>query len=98
MQEYEDDFMVRFTHDTTAIEGNTMTMKETRELILHDKTPGGKELREVYEQTNSKKVFSSAIICDIIKTNIVQKTQQGCINLLHHFMLFFRLALKIVYK
>lgn len=61
MQAYEDEFVVRFTHDTTAIEGNTMTMKETRDLILFDRTPGGKELREVFEQINSKKAFSYVV-------------------------------------
>ena len=58
LKSYEDDFLVRFTCDTTAIEGNTLTMKETRELLLHERTPEGKTLREIYEQVNNKKAFS----------------------------------------
>lgn len=61
LQTCESEFMVRYTHDTTAIEGNTMTMQETRELILFDRTPGGKELREIFEQINSKKAFEYVV-------------------------------------
>ena len=57
LQSYENDFLVRFTCDTTAIEGNTLTMKETRELLLYERTPEGKTLREIYEQVNNKKAF-----------------------------------------
>lgn len=58
LQSYENDFLVRFTYDSTAIEGNTLTMEETRNLILHERTPDGKTLREIYEQINNKKAFS----------------------------------------
>lgn len=57
LQSYENDFLVRFTCDTTAIEGNTLTMKETRELLLYERTPEGKTLREIFEQVNNKKAF-----------------------------------------
>lgn len=58
LQSYENNFLVRFTYDSTAIEGNTLTMEETRNLLLYEKTPNGKTLREIYEQINNKKAFS----------------------------------------
>lgn len=58
LQSFENDFLVRFTYDSTAIEGNTLTIEETRNLLLYEKTPDGKTLREIYEQINNKKAFS----------------------------------------
>lgn len=58
LQSFENDFLVRFTYDSTAIEGNTLTMEETRDLLLYERTPDGKTLREIYEQIDNKKEFS----------------------------------------
>lgn len=51
-------FEVEYTHNSTAIEGNTLTLMETK-LLLEDKlSVGGKELREIYEVVNHNKAFS----------------------------------------
>lgn len=54
---YEQAFEIEYTHHSTAIEGNTLTLMETK-LILEDKiSVGGKNLREIYEQVNHQKAF-----------------------------------------
>lgn len=54
---YEQAFEIEYTHNSTAIEGNTLTLIETR-LVLEDGISiGGKALREIYEQVNHQKAF-----------------------------------------
>jgi len=54
---YEAAFRVEFTHNSTAIEGNTLSLIEIK-LLLEDKiSVGGKELREIYEVTNHDKAY-----------------------------------------
>ena len=40
-----DDFLIRFAHDTTALEGNTLTLHETQVVLEHGITIGGKTIR-----------------------------------------------------
>ena len=50
-------FEITYTHNSTAIEGNTLTLIETK-LVLEDGiSVGGKELREIYEQVNHQAAF-----------------------------------------
>ena len=50
-------FIVKYTYNTNAIEGSTLTLRETS-LILQDKiTPKGKSLVEIKEAENHAKVF-----------------------------------------
>lgn len=54
---YERAFEIEYTHNSTAIEGNTLTLMETK-LVLEDQiSVGGKDLREIYEQVNHQKAF-----------------------------------------
>ena len=54
---YEQAFEIEYTHNSTAIEGNTLTLIETK-LVLEDGiSVGGKQLREIYEQVNHQKAF-----------------------------------------
>ena len=47
LESYERAFEVEYTHNSNAIEGNTLTLMETK-LILEDAiSPGGKSLREI---------------------------------------------------
>jgi Fic family protein len=63
VRNYEAAFRVEYTHNSTAIEGNTLSLIETK-LILEDKlSVGGKELREIYEITNHAKAFDYARKC-----------------------------------
>lgn len=45
-------FRTEFTYNTNAIEGNTLTLRETQLVIEEGQTVGGKSLREVYEARN----------------------------------------------
>jgi len=50
-------FVSRFTHDSTAIEGNTLSLMETAGLLFEDLVPGNKSMREINEVRNHKKAF-----------------------------------------
>ncbi|MCK4521905.1 MAG: Fic family protein [Nanoarchaeota archaeon] len=50
-------FMVRFTYDTQKIEGSTLTLRETANLLERGVTPGSKSLQDVKEAEAHKKVF-----------------------------------------
>jgi len=50
-------FCALFTHDSTAIEGNTLTLQETSSLLFDEIVPSSKSLREVNEVLNHKKAF-----------------------------------------
>ena len=56
-KEIEKEFMLLFINETNALEGSSFTIKETTLLLEEGITPDGKELREVYEQINTKKLF-----------------------------------------
>ena len=60
---YEKDFELRFTHNSTAIEGNTLTLMETKVLLEDGVSVGGKELREIYEVVNHKKAYDYVKKC-----------------------------------
>ena len=48
-EDWEENFLVEFTHDSTSIEGNTLTLIETK-MILADKiVPTETTLRELDE-------------------------------------------------
>lgn len=51
------DYIVEFSYNTTSIEGNTITLKEAENLLLNQKTPKNRSLREVYDLQNTKEVF-----------------------------------------
>lgn len=54
---YEKDFELTFTHNSTAIEGNTLTLLETKVVLEDGISVGGKELREIYEVINHRKAY-----------------------------------------
>ena len=60
---YEKDFELRFTHNSTAIEGNTLTLMETKVVLEDGVSIGGKELREIYEVINHKKAYGYVKKC-----------------------------------
>ncbi len=51
------DFKTYYVYNTNAIEGNTLTLKETNSLLNENKVPSGKDLREVYDHINEKETF-----------------------------------------
>ncbi len=57
VESYNNAFEVEFTHNSTAIEGNTLTLMETKVVLEDGISIGGKALREIYEVLNHKKAF-----------------------------------------
>lgn len=77
-QEYFENFSLQFTHNSTAIEGNTLSYYETVTLINDDITPKGKTLRECHEIighdlafkrmltiSSEKKEIDDDIVCEL---------------------------------
>ncbi len=57
LQNWEQAFEIEYTHESTAIEGNTLTLMETK-IVLEDKiSVGGKNLREIYEVVNHLRAY-----------------------------------------
>ena len=50
-------FSLEYTHNSTAIEGNTLTLIETKAIIEDGLSVGRKTLREIYEVVNHEKAF-----------------------------------------
>jgi len=63
LSSYEKDFELTFTHNSTAIEGNTLTLIETKVVLEDGVAIGGKELREIYEVINHKKAYGYVKKC-----------------------------------
>ncbi|MGM9552017.1 MAG: Fic family protein [Clostridia bacterium] len=63
LSSYEKDFELTFTHNSTAIEGNTLTLMETKVVLEDGISIGGKELREIYEVINHKKAYGYVKKC-----------------------------------
>lgn len=57
IRNYEDRFLVKYTFDSTSIEGNSLTLDETRDLLMNHRTPAQKDVREIYEQINHRNAF-----------------------------------------
>lgn len=49
--------LVRFTFNTNAVEGSTITLKETAHIIEDGISPEGRDLREIHEVENTKKAY-----------------------------------------
>ena len=50
-------FDIDFTYNSTTIEGNTLSLIETKAVLEDNISIGGKSLREIYEVTNNNKAF-----------------------------------------
>jgi Fic family protein len=65
------DFITEFTYNTTSIEGNTISLEESRLFLEEGFTPKNKTLREIFDIRNSRNVF-----INISKYNISHKLIQ----------------------
>lgn len=90
-QSIEEDFNLRYTHDSTAIEGNTLTLMETK-VALEGIAVGGKTIKEhleiinhaeaikhIYDLAKNHIALSERVICDIhsIILNNINKNEAG---------------------
>ncbi len=56
-KKYIESFMIKFTYDTNKIEGSTLTLRETADLLEENITPGNRPLKDVKEAEAHRKVF-----------------------------------------
>ncbi len=56
-EKYVESFLVKFTYNTNAIEGNTLNLKETGLILRDGITPKGKKIKEIQEVKNMEKCF-----------------------------------------
>ena len=63
LESFECSFDVEYAHNSTAIEGNTLTLIQTKALLEDGVPVGGKQLREIYEVINHNKAFAYVRAC-----------------------------------
>lgn len=54
-------FIIEFAFNTTSIEGNTITLKEAKNLLGEGMTPKNKTLREIHDLQNTERIFFSIL-------------------------------------
>ncbi len=77
-------FCALFTHNSTAIEGNTLTLLETSHLLFEGIVPSTRSLREINEVLNHKKAFDFILNYkgDITKEFILELHRLVVMNIL----------------
>ncbi|UJL46662.1 Fic family protein [Virgibacillus sp. NKC19-16] len=87
-QEYIDDFFVRMSHHSSAIENNTISLPETVSIILHNTVPNKVSLRELYEIDNHRYAMAFLLDPDTLEReftmDILLETHSLLMNRLHH--------------
>ena len=58
LESYEKSFDIEYAHNSTAIEGNTLTLIQTKAILEDGLSVGGKTLREIYEVANHAMAFA----------------------------------------
>ena len=57
LQKVRESFLIKYTYDTNASEGNTISLKETEMILEKGIIPKSHSLREVHEIENTKKAY-----------------------------------------
>ena len=63
LSSFDNSFNIEYAHNSTAIEGHTLTLIQTKTIIEDGLSVGGKELREIYEVANHAKAFAYVQKC-----------------------------------
>jgi len=79
-KEVFDNFLVEFAFNTVSIEGNTIGLKEARDLLEEGLTPKGKTLREIYDLQNTKKVFEKLDFKRNVSHDLIKKIHAGLLE------------------
>lgn len=76
LNSYRQAFELEYTHNSTAIEGNTLTLLETKVVLEEGLSVGGKHLRELYEVINHNKAYQYVKKCiaegHVLNENIIK--------------------------
>ncbi len=81
MEKYEDTEFTRYVHGTTAIEGNTYSLRDTDLTLNENQTVGGKSIREFHEVRNYQKLR------EFMGTRPDHKVSIDLIKKIHQFVL-----------
>jgi Fic family protein len=71
---YAQAFELEYTHNSTAIEGNTLTLLETKVVLEEGLSVGGKKLREIYEVISHNKAYQFVKTCIAPGSSLEEKT------------------------
>lgn len=71
---YAQAFDLEYTHNSTAIEGNTLTLLETKVILEEGLSVGGKKLREIYEVISHNKAYQFVKTCITSGCSLEEKT------------------------
>lgn len=55
LESFDRSFDIEYAHNSTAIEGNTLTLIQTKAILEDGLSVGGKTIREIYEVANHAK-------------------------------------------
>lgn len=76
LQSFDKSFEIEYTHNSTAIEGNTLSLVQTKAVLEDGISVGGKTLREIYEVVNHDKALGYIKKCisegKVLDENIVK--------------------------
>lgn len=73
LHNYSQAFEIEFTHNSTAIEGNTLSLIQTKALLEDQISVGGKRLREIYEIVNHNKAYQYVKACIVEEKPLDEK-------------------------
>lgn len=90
LQDLFDRFTANFTYESNAIEGNSLTLKDVSLVLFENKIIKGKDLREIYETRNSRRVT------ELILKNKFKLTEKDTIKI--HKMLVKDMDIETGYK
>ncbi|MCL2690071.1 MAG: Fic family protein [Chitinispirillia bacterium] len=93
LERLNEDFMIEYTYNSNAIEGNTLTLQETA-LVLRGLTVDKKPIRELLEVTQHKEAFY--FVCDLVAKKA--PLSELVIMEIHSIILNDRLADRGVYR
>lgn len=77
-----EDFMIEYTYNTNAIEGNTLTLRET-DMVLRGLTIDKKPLKDHIEAVAHKEAFY--VVVDLVREN--KELTESVIKQVHYFVL-----------
>lgn len=83
LQSLKEDFIIRYAHETTALEGNTLTIYETKVVLEDGITIGGKTVREHLEVLNIRDAVAWLESAVSVRTPITE----GTIRELHQIVM-----------
>jgi len=78
LEELRKQFEIELTYNSNAIEGNTLTLRETQMVLEHGITVKGKSLREHFEAINHKEaiIFVEDSLKDEISEELIKKLHE----------------------